>query len=60
MQTLIQVTSRKNFDRLDYYPANELAEQFCALLCKKNIPLDAILKLRAMGYQVEEKHEATF
>ncbi len=56
---LIQVTPRKNFNRTDHYPANELAEKFCSLLNKPNLPLDAILKLRAMGYTVEEKHEST-
>jgi hypothetical protein len=59
MNKLIQVTPRKNFDRLDYYPANELAEQFCSLLNKPNLPKDSIIKLRAMGYEVQEKHEAT-
>jgi len=59
MQTLIQVTPRKNFDRLDYYPANDLAEQFAALLNKPNLPKDALLKLKNMGYTVEERHEST-
>jgi hypothetical protein len=59
MQTLIQVTPRNAFGRLDYYPANELAESFCSLLNKPNLPKDAIIKLKNMGYTIEEKHEAT-
>ncbi len=56
---LILVTPRKNFDRIDHYPANELAEAFCSLLNKPNLPKDAIIKLRTLGYTVEEKHEST-
>lgn len=59
MQTLIQVTPRRVFGRIDLLPANDLAKQFAALLCKPNIPLEAITLLRTMGYTVEEKHEAT-
>lgn len=59
MQTLIEVTPRPVFGRVDYLPANELAEKFCALLNKPNLPKDAIIKLREMGYTVEEKHEKT-
>ncbi len=59
MQTLIQVQPQKAFGRVDYYPMNELAQSFCALLNKPNLPKDAIIKLKAMGYTIEEKHEAT-
>lgn len=57
--TLILVRPEKAFGRVDLYPANELAETFCALIKSKVLSLDAILKLRAMGYTVEEKHEST-
>ena len=56
--TLIIVKPKKNFDRWDLYPVNELAQQFAALLNKPNLPLDAIHKLRAMGYIIEEKHDS--
>lgn len=59
MQTLIQVEPRKVFGRIDYMPANDLAEKFCSILNKPNLPLDAIIKLKSLGYTVEEKHEST-
>lgn len=59
MDKLIEVTPRNAFGRVDYLPANELAEKFCTLLNKPNLPMDAIIKLRNMGYIVQEKHEKT-
>lgn len=54
MQTLIQVEPRKVFGRIDYMPVNDLAEKFCYILNKPNLPLDAIIKLKALGYTVDE------
>ncbi len=59
MDKLIQVTPRFVFGRVDYLPANELAEKFCSLLNKPNLPKDAIIKLKSMGYEVKETHEET-
>lgn len=59
MDKLIKVTPRFVFGRVDYLPANELAEKFSSLLNKPNLPKDAIIKLKAMGYEVKETHEET-
>lgn len=59
MEKLIQVKSRKAFGRTDYLPANELAQGFCDLLDKPNLPLEAITKLRKLGYEVTEVLEPT-
>jgi len=58
MDTIIEVTARKQFNRVDFYPSNALAHKFCALLGKTNLPKDAILKLKDIGYEVKEVHEA--
>ena len=59
MEKLITITARKAYGRTDYLPENELAKAFCELLGKPVLPLDAIIKLRKMGYTVTETLEPT-
>lgn len=55
----LEVIAKRAFGRVDYYPHNEAARDFCALAGKPNLPRDWIMKLRKMGYEVKEVIEPT-
>lgn len=53
----ITVTIRRVYGNAVIYPACATARQFAAIAGTKTLTLDALRKIKALGYSITERHE---